>query len=176
MDDINITQNRSNSWTGMGVLMAMVLLIVSGGWMIASWPLEMAFEWIFFPLLFVGALIGGSNYAYWLLCPRNAVFSVGDDEIRIKDQPGLRWITRTFSASEVVEIASNSDSGSYLKTRDGKAHVLSDILMMQRAAIFAAIAARHPHITLTLNGKPNKTVVDNRLPASSRNDPRSCNP
>ncbi len=151
MDAITITQNRSNSWTGFGVLMALVLLIISGGWMIASWPIELAFEWVLLPLLFVGALLLGSNYVYWFFSPRNALFSVSDDEIRVEDQPAIRWTARTFSPSEVVEIVYGSESGSCLKTRDGKVHILSDILMMQRAAIFSAVAARHPHIELKGN-------------------------
>jgi len=153
MNTITITQNRSNSWTGFGVLMSFVLLVISVGGMIANRPFEPSFEWILMPILFLGAVIGGGNYVYWLLCPRDCVFSVSDDEIRIEDQPVIRWVTRTFSPPEVVEIAHNDESGSYLKTGDGKAHILSDILMMQKAAIFATIAARHPHITLKENGR-----------------------
>lgn len=124
MDTITITQNRSNSWTGFGVLMALGLLIVSGVGMIVSWSINMIFEWILLLILFLGALVLGSNYVYWLAHPRNAVFSVSADEIRIEDQPMFKWVTRTFSPSEVVEISYSSESGSRLKTKDGRSHVL----------------------------------------------------
>ena len=136
--------------------MALGLLIVSAVGMIVSWPIEMTFEWILFSILFLGALVLGGNYVYWLFLPRNAVFSVSAEQIRIEDQPVFKWVTRTFSPSEVVEISYSSESGSRLKTRDGKVYILSDVIMMQRAAIFAAIAARHPHIALKGNHQPNK--------------------
>jgi hypothetical protein len=151
MDVVTITQNRSNSWTGFGVLMALGLLIVSGVGMIVSWPMEVSFEWILLPILFLGASVLGGNYLYWLIKPRDAVFSVSADQICIEDQPVFRWVTRTFSPSEVVEISYSSESGSRLKTKDGRSHILSDILMMQRAAIFSAISAQHPHIALKEN-------------------------
>jgi hypothetical protein len=156
MHAVTITQNRSNYWTGFGVLMALGLLIVSAVGMIVSWPIEMTFEWILFSILFLGALVLGGNYVYWLFLPRNAVFSVSAEQIRIEDQPVFKWVTRTFSPSEVVEISYSSESGSRLKTRDGKVYILSDVIMMQRAAIFAAIAAQHPHIALKGNHQPNK--------------------
>ena len=151
MNAVTISQNRSNGWTGFGVLIAVGLLIVSGVGMIVSWPIEVSFEWILLPILFLGALVLGGNYLYWLVTPRNAVFSVSADQICIEDQPVFRWITRTFSPSEVVEISYSSESGSRLKTKDGRSYVLSDILMMQRGVIFSAISAEHPHIALKEN-------------------------
>lgn len=156
MDTTTVTQNRSNSWTGFGFLLAVVLIIASGAGMINYWPIEASFEWLLLPILFVGAAILGGNYLYWLVSPRNAVFSVSADEILIEDQPVFRWVTRTFTPSDVVEIACSGE-GSCLRTRDGKAHILSDILMMERAAIFSAIAVRHPHVVLTVNGKTEQT-------------------
>lgn len=109
MDAVIITQNCSNRSTGCGVLMALGLLIVSGVWMINSWPIEVTFEWILYSILFLGGLVLGGNYLYWLVSPRNAVFSVSADEIRIEDQPVFRWVTRTFSPSDVVEISYSSE-------------------------------------------------------------------
>jgi len=148
MEEITIQQNRSNGWTAFGVFMAIGLLTASTVGMILNWPMKLSFEWIIMPLLFIGSLVLGFNYTYWIIAPRNAVFYVSDDEIRIEDQPVFKWISRTFPPSEVIEIYYSRESGSRLKTRDGKTHTISDILMMQREAIFSALAVKHPHIAL----------------------------
>ncbi|MEM9079103.1 MAG: hypothetical protein AAGC74_00235 [Verrucomicrobiota bacterium] len=151
MDAVIIKQNRSNSWTAFGILLALVLLTVSAIGIVAAWPISLSFEWFLLPLLFIGSLVLGANYVYWMLSPRETAFSVSPNQINIEDQPVFRRITRSFEPSDVVEIVYNSESSSYLRTGDGKRHLLSDILMMKRDAIFLAVSKFHPEIQLTEN-------------------------
>ena len=149
METVRIIQNRSNRWTVAGLLMAGVLVVASAAGMVVAWPVEWSFEWLLLPLLFIGALAAGGNYAYWLASPRDAVFEVAADMIRIEDQPVLRWTVRTFVPEEVVEVVQHAESGSCIRTRDGGRHPLSDILMMRSDEIFEVLAKHHPHIALT---------------------------
>jgi hypothetical protein len=159
MDATTIIQNRSNYWTGFGVLLAVILLSASAAAMIAAWPVTLSFEWILLPSLFLGSLTAGANYLYWMISPREAVFSVSTALIQVEDQPWFRWCNRSFQPLDVTEITYNSESSSYLRTTDGKRHLLSDILMMRRDEIFSAVSDLHPHIMLTINNKPNKAEM-----------------
>ena len=149
MNSVTITQNRANWWTATGAVMAAVLLIASLIGMGLALPFEVNFVWLLLMIIFVGSLVLGGNYAYWMISPREAVFSISDTFISVEDQPVLGWLKRSFVPSDVVEIVYNSETGSFLKTQDGEIHLLSDILMMKRREIFAAISEIHPHITLT---------------------------
>lgn len=151
MDATIIKQNRSNSWTAFGVLLAVTLLTASAVGMVAARPIKLSFEWVLLPLLFITSLFLGANYVYWMLSPREMFFFISEKQIQIEDQPVFRWIKRSFPPSDVIEIVYNSESSSFLRTDDGKRHLLSDVLMMKREAIFSALSELHPHIKLTKN-------------------------
>ena len=150
MNTVVIKQNRSNHWTAVSLLMAAVLLIISMAGMVAARPVELSFEWFLLPLLFLGSLLTGVNYLRWMASPRDHVFSVSNDSIDIEDQPFLRWKSRSFNPADVVQISYNGESSSFLKTRDGRKHPLSDILMMKKDEIFEALTDLHPHIKLSV--------------------------
>ena len=114
--------------------------------MIAAWPFEFSFVWFILPMLFIGSLFLGTNYIYWILVPKKTLFEVSQDVITIEDQPVFTWKVRRFDPAEIIQIVYNTESSSYLKTKDGKTHLISDILMMRKKDIFAAVRELHPHI------------------------------
>lgn len=148
MNAITIEQDRCNAWTAFGVFMAIGLFLVSVIGMVLNWPFTISFEWSIILLLFVGSFVASITYISWIVSPKKTIFFVSQDEIRIEDQPSIKWATRTFSPSDVVELSYNGEGISELRTRDGKSHVISDILMIQRDAIFDALSTFHPHIII----------------------------
>lgn len=119
------------------------------------WPPEFSFPWFLMPILAIGSIVIGINYAYWLLKPREVSIEISKDSIRIIDQPIFRWKERIFDPKEIQMLHHNPDSGTVLIDNSGKHHIVGGTLMMKKMEIFRALREIHPHIKIKSDQIPN---------------------
>ena len=153
-----ITQNRSNLRTFFGFIWAIVFGAITIVSIVRMWPPELSLPWFLMYILAIGTIVVGSICAYWLLNPRDVSIEISKDLIRITDQPILRWKERFFDPREVEMIHHNPNHGTALIDKNGKHHIVSDILMMKKIEIFKAMREIHPHIKIKSDEIPNKSL------------------
>lgn len=141
-----ISQNRSNWWTFLGLIMAIILGTIFCMCIFFVWPPEFSFFWFLMPTLAIASTVLGINYIHWLLVPKNAFFEISNDCIRISHQPMFKWKIQKFAPNDIKMINHNPESGTILIDNNGNHFLISDILMMRKKEIYKSLNEMHPHI------------------------------
>jgi hypothetical protein len=146
MKKITISQNRSNWWTFVGLIMSVILGSTTCIYIFYMWPPALSFFGLLMPTLAIASTILCINYTYWLLVPKNALFEISEDYIRVSHQPMFKWKIQTFSPNDIKMINHNPESGTILIDNSGNHFLISDILMMRKKEIYESLNEMHPHI------------------------------
>jgi len=138
--------------------MAILLGSISVSYIVLMWPPEISFPWFLLPILAIGSIVLGFNYAYWLLNPREVSIEISKKAIRINDQPIFKWKDRIFDPKEIQMLHHSPESGTVIIDNCGKHHIVGGVIMMKSREIFKALREIHPHIKIKSDEIPNKSL------------------